>query len=75
MATCQVLDRGPFGAQLPGGRFVIKRTAVGRGTWRGILDVSPGVAARLGMHHSVANVRLLYLKRNGSRGRKTPDLG
>jgi len=75
MATCQVLDRGPFGAQLPGGRFVIKRNVRQRGTWRGILDVSPGVAAKLGMHHSVANVRLLYLKRKSTRGRKTNDLG
>ncbi len=62
LATCRVLDRGPFGASLPGGRFVIKRTAAQRGTWRGVVDVSPAVAARLGMHHSVARVRLVYLK-------------
>jgi rare lipoprotein A (peptidoglycan hydrolase) len=62
IATCRVLDRGPYGAQLPGGRFVIKRRLEQRGTWRGVVDLSPAVAARLGMHRSVARVRLIYLK-------------
>ncbi|HND11406.1 MAG TPA: septal ring lytic transglycosylase RlpA family protein [Pseudomonadota bacterium] len=67
LATCLVLDRGPYGASLPGGRFVIKRNAAQRGTWRGVVDVSPSVAARLGMRRSVANVRLVYLKEKRSR--------
>ncbi len=69
LATCRVLDRGPYGAKLPGGRFVIKRSVGQRGTWRGVVDVSPSVAARLGMRHSVANVRLIYLKGNDATGR------
>jgi len=69
MATCRVLDRGPYGARLPGGRFVIKRTVEQRGAWRGVVDVSPAVAARLGMHHSVAKVRLIYLRGHESSSR------
>lgn len=77
LATCRVLDRGPYGAKLPGGRFVIKRTVGQRGTWRGVVDVSPSVAARLGMRHSVANIRLYFLKEKDSpsRARRPADLG
>jgi rare lipoprotein A (peptidoglycan hydrolase) len=60
-ATCQVLDRGPYGARLPGGRFVIKKRPSGRGTWRGVVDMSPAVAGMLGVHTSEP-VRIIYMK-------------
>lgn len=63
MALCQVLDRGPFGARLPGGRFVVKRRKADRGTWQGVVDLSPAVASDLGIVRSVANVRLFFLKK------------
>jgi rare lipoprotein A (peptidoglycan hydrolase) len=71
IATCRVLDRGPFGARLPGGGFVLKRNAHAKGTWQGVVDMSPPVAARLGMSRSVAQVRLLFLNRlRRSQGRQ-----
>ncbi len=60
IATCQVLDRGPYGARLPSGRFVIKTHSQERGTWRGVVDLSPAVARMLGVHTSEP-VRLFYM--------------
>lgn len=48
-ARAIVIDSGPYGALLPSGRWVIKRRASDPGVWRGVLDVLPPVAARLGL--------------------------
>ncbi len=61
LATCRVLDRGPYGAKLPSGRFVIKTRPEARGTWRGIVDLAPAVAATLGVSTSEP-VQLLFLR-------------
>ncbi len=47
VALCEVLDRGPFGALLPSGDWLIKRHSDEPGDWRGILDMSPAVANAL----------------------------
>ncbi len=60
LATCQVLDRGPYGARLPGGRFVIKTDPKARGTWRAVVDLSPAVARMLGVSTSEP-VRIIYM--------------
>ena len=62
LATCRVLDRGPYGARLKNGRFVIKRRPEDRGTWRGIVDLSPAVANMLGIDGNEP-VRMLFLRR------------
>lgn len=61
IVACQVLDRGPYGARLPGGRFVIKKRARQPGTWRAVVDLSPAVARKLGVS-GVEPVRLMYLR-------------
>lgn len=61
LATCRVQDRGPYGAKLPSGRFVIKTRPESRGTWRGIVDMSPAVAAALGVSTSEP-VQMLFLR-------------
>ncbi|MBL9006047.1 MAG: hypothetical protein JNJ46_17465 [Myxococcales bacterium] len=61
IATCRVLDRGPYGARLASGRFVIKLRPEERGTWRGIVDLSPAVAHMLGVTGNEP-VRMLYLR-------------
>ena len=63
-ATCRVLDRGPFGARLASGKFVIKKRAGQKGTWRGVIDLAPAVAGMLGLH-DIEPVRLLYLRPDG----------
>lgn len=63
-ATCRVLDRGPFGARLASGKFVIKKRAGQKGTWRGVIDMAPAVAGMLGVH-DIEPVRLLYLRPDG----------
>lgn len=47
-AYCAVMDRGPFGALLEDGKWVIKIRRSDPGRWRGILDVSPGVQKLIG---------------------------
>lgn len=47
-ASCTVVDRGPYGAMYRG-RWVIKRRERDPGTWRGVLDLLPPVANRLGV--------------------------
>jgi hypothetical protein len=59
VASCKVLDRGPYGARLPSGRFVIKTSTHAKGQWRGVLDMSPAVAAKFGVSTSEP-VRLIY---------------
>lgn len=63
-ATCRVLDRGPFGARLASGKFVIKKRAGQKGTWRGVIDMAPAVAGMLGVN-DIEPVRLLYLRPDG----------
>lgn len=60
-ATCRVLDRGPFGARLPTGKFVIKKRADQPGRWRAIVDMTPDVAKTLHAH-DIEPVRLIYLR-------------
>jgi hypothetical protein len=47
LALCQVLDRGPWGAILPTGDWGLKLHRSQPGDWRGIIDLSPGVAKAL----------------------------
>ncbi|MCS6913066.1 MAG: septal ring lytic transglycosylase RlpA family protein [Myxococcales bacterium] len=47
VAVCVVADRGPFGATLPNGELVLKLRASEEGRWRGLVDLSPAVAAAL----------------------------
>lgn len=49
-APCRVLDRGPFGATLPGGQVVLKTDRRQPGIWRGLIDLSPSVASALGFN-------------------------
>ena len=48
IGICTVVDRGPYGA-MHRGRWVIKRRERDPGTWRGVLDLLPPVADRLGV--------------------------
>ena len=64
IATCRVLDRGPFGARLATGKFVIKKRAGQKGTWRAVVDMAPAVAGMLGVHDTEP-VRLVYLRPDG----------
>lgn len=58
-ALCSVLDRGPFGAILPTGRWGLKIHKRDPGAWRGILDLSPAVARALG-HNGRERIRVFY---------------
>jgi hypothetical protein len=58
-ATCQVLDRGPFGAILPSGSWGMKIKRTQPGEWRGILDLAPAVADALG-HNGRERIRIFY---------------
>jgi hypothetical protein len=53
---CRVLDRGPYGALLEDGTWVLKIRAHEPGTWRGIADLTPSVAAAIG-HNGFERVR------------------
>ena len=59
VALCEVLDRGPFGALLPSGDWLIKRHRDEPGDWRGILDMSPAVANALDFNGR-EHVRIYY---------------
>lgn len=48
-ATCAVIDRGPYGA-MHRGRWVLKRRTSDPGRWRGVADLLPPVARRLGLN-------------------------
>jgi hypothetical protein len=63
LAACQVLDRGPFGARLASGKFVIKKRPSQRGTWRAVVDMAPAVAGMLGVRDTEP-VRLIYLRKD-----------
>ena len=65
IATCRVLDRGPFGARLATGKFVIKKRATQKGTWRAVVDMAPAVATMLGVADTTEPVRLVYLRPDG----------
>ena len=60
VVPCLVLDRGPYGALLPNGQFVIKKKKRQQGTWRAVVDLAPQVAALLGIT-GVEPVRLYYV--------------
>lgn len=74
LAACRVLDRGPYGAQLPGGRFVLKLRPSQRGTWRSVVDLSPAVADLLGLKaNGREQVRIIYPRLGGrSKGAAGP---
>lgn len=61
IAACEVLDRGPFGAILPNGKWGVKIRHHEPGQWRGIIDLAPAVAQALG-HNGRENISLLYTK-------------
>ena len=69
ITTCAVLDRGPYGAILKNGKWVIKLRKKDPGSWRGVLDLSPSVARAL-KHNGREPVRLYYARSNpkGRRG-------
>jgi hypothetical protein len=60
-AVCQVLDRGPYGANLPNGHIGLKTRAREPGTWRGVVDLSPAVASALNLNGR-ERVRMFYQK-------------
>jgi rare lipoprotein A (peptidoglycan hydrolase) len=68
VAYCEVLDRGPFGAQLDTGEWSFKIRASDPGRWRGVIDLSPAVADALDFNGR-ERVRLYYktLPRNAHR--------
>ena len=47
-ATAYVVDRGPFGIVGTGGRWRAGKKLRAGELWRGVLDLRPGVAAKLG---------------------------
>lgn len=47
---CRVNDRGPYGALLPDGGYVVKTNSDGPGRWRGVLDISVAAARELGTY-------------------------
>lgn len=49
-AWCRVNDRGPFGAKLGDGSYLVKRSPSEPGTWRGIMDISVAAAKELGTY-------------------------
>lgn len=49
VTTCTVMDRGPYGAELPNGEIVLKVRPEEEGTWRGVIDLSPTAAAAIGL--------------------------
>jgi hypothetical protein len=53
---CRVLDRGPYGALLEDGSWVVKVKKSDPGTWRGITDLTPAVAAAIG-HNGFEKVK------------------
>jgi hypothetical protein len=59
LAVCEVLDRGPFGAIMPGGEWAVKIRARDPGIWRGIVDLSPAVADALDFNGR-ERVQLVY---------------
>lgn len=58
-AVCEVLDRGPFGAVADNGKWTFKFQKSDPGQWRGVVDLSPAVAAALD-HNGRERVRLYY---------------
>lgn len=58
--TCIVVDRGPYGARLPGGGWTVKRRPQDPGRWLGVVDLLPGPAAELQLRgkHPVAVIPL-----------------
>lgn len=58
-AVCEVLDRGPFGANLESGEWGFKIRRSDPGTWRGIVDLAPAVAEALD-HNGRERIRLYY---------------
>ena len=47
---CRVNDRGPYGARLPDGSYVVKIRRAQPGKWRGIADISVAAARQLGTY-------------------------
>ena len=54
---CRVLDRGPYGALLADGTWVVKIKPTDPGVWRGIADLAPAVAAAID-HNGFERIRL-----------------
>jgi hypothetical protein len=58
-AVCTVLDRGPYGAILPSGKWGLKIHKSQPGVWRGVIDLAPAVARALG-HNGFERVDIYY---------------
>lgn len=58
-AVCEVLDRGPFGAQLDTGEWAFKIRPSDPGRWRGVVDLAPAVAEALA-HNGRERVRVFH---------------
>lgn len=77
ISSCTIADRGPFGfcvqskrntrecgmgaRWINGSKFIKHKTPIKSGTWRGILDMSPKVAKRLGIKNRLVRV-MIYTK-------------
>jgi hypothetical protein len=53
------MDRGPYGALLPNGKWGIKSRRKDPGRWRGIIDLSPAMAKAIQLNGK-ERVRILY---------------
>lgn len=73
VTTCVVLDRGPYGADLPNGEIVLKVRPEEEGTWRGVIDLSPTAATAIGLTGR-ERVTLIY-HRDRRRPGKAPRPG
>ena len=71
MATCTVVDRGPYGATLPNGEIILKLRANEEGTWRSLIDLSPPVARDIGLTGR-ERVTLIYQRPPRQKSRKPP---
>ncbi len=74
VASCVVVDRGPYGATLPNGEIILKVRASEEGTWRGLIDLSPAVARALSFSGR-EQVGLIYERprRHVMQTRATPE--
>jgi hypothetical protein len=61
VAVCEVMDRGPYGAVMPSGKWAIKIKKGQPGKWRGIIDLSPALAKAISLN-GYEKVQIFYPK-------------
>ncbi len=73
-SSCKVLDRGPYGALLPSGDWVMKIRESDPGQWRGMIDLGPTVANMLQLNgrEKIWAVYMKPFKRHFGRRAETP---